>query len=76
MRMFKEDQLSNFNFWSGAADTVKYLTADEINQVGDILEDIFPDGMSETQVNDFFWFETETIAEWLGYSDFEEIMNR
>jgi hypothetical protein len=22
------------------------------------------------------WFEDDTIAEWLGYNDFDEIMNR
>lgn len=76
MKMYKEESLTNFNFWSGAADTVKYLTHDEINTIESILEDSNPEGLSETEINDFFWFENDTIAEWLGYSDFEEIMNR
>lgn len=76
MKFQKEDSLVNFNFWSGAKDTVKYLTNDEINTIENILEDVYPDGMTETEINDFFWFEDDTIAEWLGYSDFEEIMNR
>jgi hypothetical protein len=76
MKMYKEESLTNFNFWSGAADTVKYLTTDEINTIESILEDTNPEGLSETEINDFFWFENDTIAEWLGYSDFEEIMNR
>ena len=32
--------------------------------------------MSDTELNDFIWFEDDTIAEWLGYNDFDEIMNR
>lgn len=62
--------------WSGAKDTVKYLTDDEIDTILTILEDCYPDGMTETELNDFFWFEDETIAEWLGYNSFDEIMER
>ena len=76
MKIYTEKSLNDFDFWSGAKDTVKYLTEDEINQIESILEDCFPDGMSETEINDFFWFEDDTIAEWLGYSSFDDIMNR
>lgn len=76
MKMYKEESLINFNFWSGARDTVKHLTSDDLNTIESILEDTNPDGLSETEINDFFWFEEDTIAEWLGYSDFEELMNR
>lgn len=76
MKIYTEKSLNDFDFWSGAKDTVKYLTEDEINQIENMLEECFPDGMNETDINDFFWFENDTIAEWLGYSSFEEIMNR
>ena len=76
MKIYTEQSLRNFEFWSGAKDTVKYLTLDELDTLEEMLEDIFPDGMDETTVNDFFWFDDDTIAEWLGYNDFEEIMNR
>ena len=64
----------DFDFWSGAKDTVKYLTEDEIETIFSMLDDCYPDGIDETQVNDFFWFEDETIAEWLGWSDFDTLM--
>ena len=54
MKIYTEKSLNNFDFWSGAKDTVKYLTEDEVNQIENILEDCFPDGMSETEINDFF----------------------
>ena len=76
MKLYKEQAFTDFEFWAGAKDKVKYLTDDELNQIESILEDCYPDGMSETEVNDFFWFEDETIAEWLGYESFDDIMER
>ena len=76
MKIYKEDCLANFEFWSGAKDTVKYLTLEELAKIENWLEDIYPDGMDETAINDFFWFEDDTIAEWLGYDCFDDIMNR
>lgn len=76
MKVYTETNLTNFDFWSGAKDTVKYLTYDELEQIESILEDAYPDGMSDTEINDLFWFEEDLIAEWLGYEDFEELMHR
>ena len=76
MKITSEDKrLRDFDFWSGAKDTVDYLTSDELDTIEDILEDAYPDGMTETQVNDLFWFDTDVIAEWLGYEDFESLIN-
>lgn len=68
--------LKNFNFWSGAKDTVKYLTESELDTIESYLKELYPEGMTDTELNDFMWFEDDTIAEWLGYNDFDEIMNR
>jgi hypothetical protein len=76
MMIRKEESLTNFEFWAGAKDTVEYLTSNELATIESMLEELNPEGMDETQINDFFWFEEDTIADWLGYSSFEEIMNR
>lgn len=76
MKIYAEKSLRNFNFWSGACDTVKYLTLEELDNIEDILEELYPDGIDETTINDLFWFEDDTIAEWLGYNSFDEIMER
>lgn len=34
---------------------------------------MYPDGMSETELNDLLWFEDDTIAEWLGFEDWEAL---
>ena len=71
-----ETTLKNFDFWSGAKDTVKYLTESELDTIESTLDELYPEGMTDTELNDFMWFEDDTIAEWLGYNDFDEIMNR
>ena len=76
MKIISEDKrLRDFDFWSGAKDTVNYLTSEELDIIEDMLEDAYPDGMTETQLNDLFWFDTDVIAEWLGYDDFESLIN-
>lgn len=76
MKIYEEKSLRNFEFWSGAKDTVKYLTDEELDTMESILEDIYPDGMEDTQINDIFWFDDDWVAEMLGYEDFEAIMHR
>ena len=73
MKIIKEDSLRNFDFWSDARDRVKYLSDEDFDQIEETLEEIYPDGMTETEINDLFWFDEDTIAEWLGYSDWEEL---
>lgn len=62
--------------WSGAADRVKDLTVKELEIIMSTLEEIYPDGMNETELNDFLWFEDDTYAEWLGYEDAEALWTR
>ena len=76
MKIYTETSLRNFEFWAGARDRVKYLTDSELDTIEMILEECYPDGVDETTVNDIFWFEDDTIAEWLGYPNFEAIMDR
>lgn len=76
MRIYKEIPLHEFNFWAGARDRVKYLSREDLELIEQILEEIYPEGLSETDINDLFWFDENLIAEWLGYESFEEIMER
>ena len=76
MRIYRDISLTEFDFWAGGKDTVEELTDSELEQIEQILEEIYPEGMSEFEINDIFWFERDLIAEWLGYKDFDEIMER
>lgn len=75
MKVYRDENISDFEFWSGAKDTVKYLTYDEMDTIESILEELFPEGMSETELNDLFWHERDTIAEWLGHEDFDTMLD-
>lgn len=72
MKIYKEESLRNFDFWSGAKENVKGFTDEQLDQIEAILEDMHPDGMDETEINDLFWFESETLREWLGIEEEEE----
>lgn len=75
MKVYEEISLNDFEFWGSAIQTAKYLTDDEMDAIEENLNELNPDGMSKTDINDFFWFDDDTIAEWLGYSDFETLMD-
>ena len=72
MKVYSEINLRDFEFWSGAKSNAETLTSEQLDIVESILEDAYPDGISETKINDFFWFEFDTIREWLGIKDEEE----
>lgn len=56
------------NSWSGALDTLKDIEeADKEDELMYLLEEIFADTIpTETEVNDFLWFERDYIYESLG----------
>lgn len=79
MRVYDDISASEFRdrAWSGAVDTLEDLTDDQIETIFQYLEESNgEEGMSLTSLNDFFWFERDTIADWLGYSDYEQLMKR
>lgn len=72
MKYYVEDSLSNFHFWSGAEDRAAVLTDDQFEVIEQNMEECEPEGgWSDTAINDLFWFEFDTIAQWLGYKDEE-----
>lgn len=74
MKIYKEICAGNLETWGGAADNIERLNLQEIKQILELLEELYPEGISETELNDFFWFDTDTIADWLGYSNWEELL--
>jgi hypothetical protein len=74
MKIYSEDSIRNFEFWGGARDTIEDLTYDDFDILEPMIEEIFMGEVEDVDLNDFFWFERDTIAEWLGYEDYEELM--
>lgn len=71
MIVTSEINLQDFEGWSGAESTLAMLSYSQINTLQSILEDMYPDGMDETHLNDILRFETDWIAELLGFTDWE-----
>lgn len=76
MKIYTEQSLADFKFWSGAEDTAQRiweeLGREGFDQLEVILEDVYPDGIDETELNDLLWFDAETVYEWLGIGDSED----
>lgn len=72
MKIYEEKSLSDFQFWSGAK-RAEILTNEQFDTVENILNDMYPDGVEDTFINDLFWFEPETVANWLGFDDWEAL---
>jgi hypothetical protein len=71
MRITKEISLLDHDAWSGAVDTKETII--EHGKVRDfdfLMEDLYPDGMTETELNDILWFETDWIYDSLGIDDY------
>lgn len=66
MTIKTEQSLSNFEFWSGAKANAEMMTAEELDSVENELEELYPDGMTDTEINDLFWFDFEYVCELIG----------
>lgn len=74
MKLYKETSLADFEAWSGAVATLDRIIAEnKCDELEAILEEQYPDGMSETELNDLLWFEDELVFEWLGIRTESEI---
>ena len=74
MKTFNENEsISNFNAWSGAIDTKKRIIEEnKEDEFDNLIEELYPDGLSETNLNDLLWFESDWIFESLGITEEEE----
>lgn len=75
MRVISEMRLRDFEFWGGAKDFAAKLTDDELDTIEFEFEGVYPEGMSDTEINDIFWFDKDFICELLGETE-EDIWNR
>lgn len=74
MKTFNENtELRNFEAWSGAVSTQDRIINEGKDKDFDyLIEELYPDGLSETALNDILWFEEDWIFEQLGIDNDEE----
>ena len=74
MTITYELDLERFEGWSGAKETLERVQREgRCGELENILEELYPEGMTETQLNDLLWFDSESVYEWLGIRSEEQI---
>ena len=71
MTIKREVRLCDFEPWGGACSRYEQLTKAELDDLETLIDDLQPDGIDETMLNDLFWFEFYAVCAWLGlgYND-------
>ena len=72
MKIYSED-LSDYKPWCGAVDT--YNTIEEHNKLEYLellISELYPDGISFTELNDLLWFDSDYVLEYLGIQEDED----
>lgn len=70
MKIIQEMNFADFEPWSGACATYNRICDENKEfEMEDYLEEIFPDGCTDTELNDLLCFDSEMIYEALGIVD-------
>lgn len=75
MKVFDEMDFNDIRrtAWSGARDTVERIEDEgKGNEFMSLIEELYPEGIDRTALNDLLWFDDEWIFECLGIKDEEE----
>ena len=73
MRVYQEISFEDFDAWSGAVDTKeKIIDAEKAEEFEALVEELFPNGIDATELNDFLWFDDDYIFEILGITEEDE----
>lgn len=82
MKIVSEMSLADFDAWSGGYDHLNTLltkcTRKELNEVEQFIIDALDpedEGITDTRLNDFLWFEADILANALGYDDWDAFEN-
>ena len=62
MKVYSEMPLTSFEFWGGAKDRAKMLTYEEIERIGEVIEELYED-IEDIVLNGWFWFNFESVVE-------------
>lgn len=67
MKVFIDMKLENFDAWSGAVETKETILDNDMGEAfEDLVNELYPEGLSSTELNDLLLFEEEWIFKQLG----------
>lgn len=65
--------IEGYKPWSGAISTWNEIEeANKVDELEYLLEELYPEGITDTQLNDLLWFESDWIYESLGITEEDE----
>ena len=72
MKIYRDASPSDHKAWSGAKDTLNTIIekgkAAEFDQ---LINELYPEGIDETHLNDLLWFEQDWLFKQLGITEDE-----
>lgn len=72
MRLYTEG-LGNYTPWSGAVDFYnEIVNAGKLDELEFALDELYPNGLSETELNDLLWFDEEWLRGFLDMDSEED----
>lgn len=76
MKIISEVSIENFEAWSGGRTTLdRIISEGKCNELESYLEELFPDGATDTEINDLLWFDSDSVYEYCGMRTESEIRN-
>ena len=67
MKINSDINLRKFQAWSGAVETKDRIIEEGKDEAFEqMIDELYPDGMTDTELNDLLWFDEEFIFESLG----------
>lgn len=76
MTIVHELSVWDYEPWSGAVDTYERICKEgKLDLLAQVLDDVYCDRetMTDTELNDLLWFESDSVYEWLGMQTDDEI---
>lgn len=68
MRIINDNlDLTDFKAWAGAVDTQETIIKEgKVQDFDYLIEELYPDGLTETHLNDILWHDSDWVYEILG----------
>ena len=67
MKITTEISILNFEAWSGATHTHKRIIEEnKVEEFDQLIEELYPQGIDSTSLNDLLWFDDEWVYTCLG----------
>lgn len=72
IKVMKEINIEDFEAWSGGEDTLNRIIEEgKTKEFEDYINDLYSDGIDETQLNDILWFDSQQVLQDLGINEYD-----